>query len=95
MLADDKVKPMVVSKGEGRALWLLGALINFKALGSETGGRFWALEGLADYNMAVPLHAHSREDEVWYVLGGEIPGNFDLMLNLVVSLAVSGNLGYS
>jgi mannose-6-phosphate isomerase-like protein (cupin superfamily) len=57
---------------EGRALWHLGALLNFKALSAETDGQFWALEGLADRNMAVPLHAHSREDEVWYVLEGEI-----------------------
>lgn len=57
---------------EGRALWHLGALLTFKALGSETNNQFWALEGFADKNMAVPLHSHSREDEVWYVLEGEI-----------------------
>ena len=57
---------------QGRALWHLGALLNFKALGEETAGQFWALEGLADKHMAVPLHAHSREDEIWYVLEGEI-----------------------
>jgi mannose-6-phosphate isomerase-like protein (cupin superfamily) len=61
-----------LAAGQGRALWHLGALLNFKALGEETNGQFWALEGLADHNMAVPLHAHSREDEVWYVLEGEI-----------------------
>jgi hypothetical protein len=55
--------------GEGRALWHLGALITFKALGAETSGQYWALEGLADSHMAVPLHIHSREDEIWYVLG--------------------------
>jgi quercetin dioxygenase-like cupin family protein len=57
---------------EGRALWHLGALLNFKALGEETHGEFWALEGLADRGMRVPLHAHSREIEVWYVLEGQI-----------------------
>jgi mannose-6-phosphate isomerase-like protein (cupin superfamily) len=61
-----------VDAGQGRALWHLGALLTFKALGEETGERFWALEGLADHQMAVPLHAHSREDEIWYVLDGEI-----------------------
>ncbi|MCL4507613.1 MAG: cupin domain-containing protein [Chloroflexi bacterium] len=57
---------------KGRALWHLGALLTFKAIGDETNQQFWALEGLADSHMAVPLHAHSREDEVWYVLEGEI-----------------------
>ena len=66
------VKPYQLGTDQGRALWHLGALLIFKALGEETGGQFWALEGLADKNMAVPLHSHSHEDEVWYVLEGEI-----------------------
>jgi mannose-6-phosphate isomerase-like protein (cupin superfamily) len=57
---------------EGRALWHLDALLVFKALGEETNGQFWAFEGLADRRMAVPLHVHSRDDEFWYVLEGEI-----------------------
>ncbi len=65
-------KPFTVAAREGRALWHLGALLVFKALGSETNGEFWALEGLADEHMAVPLHAHSKEIEVWYVIEGEI-----------------------
>lgn len=62
----------VLDAQQGRALWHLGALLVFKALGAETAGQFWALEGLADKHMAVPLHAHTREEEVWYVLEGEI-----------------------
>jgi quercetin dioxygenase-like cupin family protein len=69
---DSSPKAYSLSAGEGRALWHLGALLNFKALGLETNGHFWAVEGLADQQMAVPLHSHSHEDEVWYVLEGEI-----------------------
>ncbi|MBL8162879.1 MAG: quercetin 2,3-dioxygenase [Anaerolineae bacterium] len=65
-------KPYLLYSGQGRALWHLGALMNFKALGEETDGQFWAVEGLADKHMAVPLHVHSREAEVWYILEGEI-----------------------
>lgn len=65
-------QPYKLDSEQGRALWHLGALITFKALGEETGGQFWALEGLADSNMAVPLHSHSHEDEIWYVLEGQI-----------------------
>ena len=64
--------PLVHALGQGRALWHLGALLQFKALMQETNGQFWALEGLADRHMAVPLHAHSREDEIWFVLEGQI-----------------------
>jgi len=62
----------IVDARQGRSLWHFNALLTFKALGAETNGQFWALEGLADRHMAVPLHAHSREDEIWYVLEGEI-----------------------
>jgi mannose-6-phosphate isomerase-like protein (cupin superfamily) len=66
------VRPLVVPPAQGRALWHLGALLNFKALMSETGGQYWAVEGLADHHMAVPMHIHTQEDEVWFVLEGEI-----------------------
>ena len=72
MITEQLTQAVVLKANEGRALWHLGALINFKALGSETGGEYWALEGLADQHMAVPLHSHSREVEIWYVLEGEI-----------------------
>jgi len=72
-IAMDKViNPIVLQNQQGRALWHLGALINFNALIEETGGQFWAVEGLADKHMAVPLHSHTREDEIWFVLEGEI-----------------------
>jgi hypothetical protein len=69
---DKIINPIILQNGQGRALWHLGALMNFKALTEETGGQYWAVEGLADNNMAVPLHSHTREDEVWFVLEGEI-----------------------
>lgn len=72
MMIQQETAAVVLANGQGRALWHLGALLNFKALGAETGGQFWAIEGLADSHMAVPLHAHSREDELWYVLEGTI-----------------------
>jgi mannose-6-phosphate isomerase-like protein (cupin superfamily) len=71
-MTDATATPVLQHAGQGRALWHLGALLQFKALMSETGSRLWAVEGLADRTMAVPLHAHAHEDEVWYVLEGEI-----------------------
>ncbi|MFN8533190.1 MAG: quercetin 2,3-dioxygenase [Dehalococcoidia bacterium] len=65
-------RALALGPGEGRSLWHLGALMTFKALSEETGGRFWALEGLADNTMAVPLHVHHNDDEIWYVAEGEI-----------------------
>jgi quercetin dioxygenase-like cupin family protein len=72
MMEEAQLNAILLEGKQGRTLWHLGALLTFKALSSETNGQFWALEGLADRNMAVPLHVHSREDEIWCVLDGEI-----------------------
>lgn len=72
MMIETPTKPVVLLPKQGRALWHLGALLNFKALSAETNGEYWALEGMADHSMTVPLHAHTREAEIWYVLEGEI-----------------------
>ncbi len=64
--------PYHLPNGGGPALWHLGALLTIKATASQTGGRLWAKELLAERGMATPVHRHSREDEVFYVLEGEI-----------------------
>jgi quercetin dioxygenase-like cupin family protein len=56
----------------GPALWHLGALLTFKATSEQTAGRLWAKELLAPRGMATPVHRHSREDEAFYVLDGEV-----------------------
>lgn len=72
MMSEKQLQAILLDSKQGRSLWHLGALLTFKVLSSETNGQFWALEGLADKHMAVPLHAHSREDEFWFILEGEI-----------------------
>ena len=71
MIQEREAMGSVLAPGEGRALWHLGALLVFRALGGETENRFREMEGLAGSQMAVPLHAHTLEDEIWYVLEGK------------------------
>jgi quercetin dioxygenase-like cupin family protein len=58
--------------GDGPALWHLGALLTFKATSAETGQRLWLQEALGERGYASPLHRHTREDEAFYVLDGEL-----------------------
>ena len=44
----------------------------FKATSQQTAGRMWAKELPAPRGMATPVHRHSREDEAFYVLDGEV-----------------------
>ncbi|WP_204043452.1 cupin domain-containing protein [Acrocarpospora phusangensis] len=46
--------------------------MHFKAVGEGVGGRFWLAEVSAAKGSGPPMHVHSNEDELWYVLGGEV-----------------------
>ena len=64
--------PYHLHRDGGSALWHLGALLTFKATSEQTAGRMWAKELSAPRGMAAPMHRHSREDEAFYVLDGEV-----------------------
>jgi len=65
-------QPYHLPRDGGPARWHLGALLTFKATSEQTDGRLWAKELLAERGMATPMHRHSREDEAFYVLDGEV-----------------------
>lgn len=56
----------------GEALWHMGALLQFRATGKQTNGQFWLAEQTSDQGYASPVHRHSREDETFIVLDGEL-----------------------
>src|SRR5688572_17852485 len=49
-----------------------GSLFDWKAVGSRTNGRLAAVETTIRRGVEPPLHVHSREDEVFNVLDGEM-----------------------
>src|SRR4051795_8047334 len=66
---------IVVEPGEGAALWRGGVGVDFKIPAAMTGGAFAIVEHPLDPGRLIPPHIHYREDELSYVLGGEIgPG---------------------
>jgi quercetin dioxygenase-like cupin family protein len=63
--------PIVLAKGEGESLWFLGNLATIKA-GSETTESWALVEMTAPAGYETPRHVHEEEDEVFYVLDGEL-----------------------
>ncbi len=63
---------IALQPGEGEALWFLGGLTTIKATGAETSGRVAVTENLGPRGYGSPLHVHSREDEWFYVIEGEL-----------------------
>jgi quercetin dioxygenase-like cupin family protein len=68
----DQVAPIVAQPGEGEAIWFLGVLATIKSSAATTGGAVAVIEHLAPRGAGSPLHVHSREDEWFYVIEGEL-----------------------
>lgn len=60
-----------VSPRQG-TFWWQGSLMRIKARAEETGGALGLVEGTFYEGFGPPLHVHSREDEAFYVLDGEV-----------------------
>ena len=56
----------------GQAYWGPGDHYRFLVTGDESGGAYFAMEALVPPGGGPPPHVHSREDETFYVLEGEL-----------------------
>lgn len=65
-------EPVVAAPGSGTGLWHLDVLWTFKIPATATGGAFSIAEQLLPKGSAPPMHRHTREDETWLVLDGEM-----------------------
>jgi len=54
------------------SVWYSGSLMTFLATGEDTHGQFSLIEAVARKGNVPPPHIHHREDEIFYVLEGEI-----------------------
>jgi quercetin dioxygenase-like cupin family protein len=64
--------PTVREPGEGKAISVVGDVYRFLATGDETDGRYAMFEAVVSPGGGPPPHIHSREEESFYVLEGEI-----------------------
>jgi mannose-6-phosphate isomerase-like protein (cupin superfamily) len=52
--------------------WYMGSLLTFLAESKDTRGSFTLIEGLLKPGNEPPPHVHGREDELFYILEGEM-----------------------
>jgi len=62
----------IVRRGQGETVSLGGLGVDFKMAGSATNGTFSIVEHPVDAGRLVPPHTHTREDELTYVIEGEM-----------------------
>jgi len=63
---------LVLSPGEGKSVWLGGLGVDFKVAAKQTSGAVSIVEHPIEPGRLVPPHVHAREDEISYILAGEI-----------------------
>src|SRR5262249_48571023 len=65
-------RPVIRKPGEGRTVAVVGDVYRFLATGEDTGGKYALFEAVVGPGGGPPPHVHSREEEGFYVLEGEI-----------------------
>ena len=66
-------KAIIRQAGEGEQLWFAGGgVFTMKANAAETNGAFLMLEDRVVRGKTTPYHSHPHEDEIIYVLEGEL-----------------------
>ncbi|MGH3089051.1 MAG: quercetin 2,3-dioxygenase [Rubrobacteraceae bacterium] len=74
MIGTKNLAPHAASAGAERSVWYGGCLLTFLATGEETGGSYTLVEeyGRKGVGAEPPMHAHTREEETFYVVEGEM-----------------------
>ena len=63
---------VIKKRGEGRVVAVVGDVYRFLAMGDDTNGKYALWEALVPPGGGPPPHVHSREEEGFYILEGEI-----------------------
>lgn len=69
--------PMLRKTSEGRTIAVVGDVYCFLATGEDTDGKYALFEAIVPPGGGPPPHVHSREEEGFYVLEGEITFTID------------------
>ena len=60
------------TQADGPSYWGPGDLYTFLVTGEESGGAYFAMEAYLPPGGGPPPHIHTREDETFYLLEGEV-----------------------
>lgn len=66
------MKPTIRRPTEGRTIAVVGDVYRFLATGEDTNGKYAQWEAIVPPGGGPPPHVHSREEEGFYILEGEI-----------------------
>ena len=65
-------RPTIRISGQGRTIAVVGDVYRFLATGEDTNGKYAMWEAIVPPGGGPPPHVHSREEEGFFILEGEI-----------------------
>jgi quercetin dioxygenase-like cupin family protein len=68
----DKLEPKIIKDEEGNVLNVIGNIQTHKLVGSETGNQIVEWVDNVDPGVGIPPHIHTREDEIFRVIIGQV-----------------------
>src|SRR6266571_9457404 len=66
------MNPIIRTPAEGLTIAVVGDVYRFLATGDDTNGKYAMWEAIVPPGGGPPPHVHSREEEGFYILEGEI-----------------------
>ena len=69
--------PTIITPPRGRTVAVVGDVYRFLVTGGDTNGKYALWEALVPPGGGPPPHVHSREEEGFYVLDGELTFTVD------------------
>lgn len=76
-MLDGSLQPRKLEGHEGDDRWWTGCLATIKLTSAQTAGRFSLVETVLPPQVPVPAHLHTEQDELFYVLAGELTFRID------------------
>tara|TARA_R110002051_G_scaffold166126_2_gene237066 strand:+ start:868 stop:1410 length:543 start_codon:yes stop_codon:yes gene_type:complete len=68
----EALDPKIIRSDEGKTINVLGDIQTFKLTGKDTNGLFTLIEEYNTPGTMIPPHVHTKEDEIFKVLEGEL-----------------------
>lgn len=69
---EEEMEPKIVGPTEGETIVVLGDRQRIVLGAKESDGSVLVVEQYNEPGVGVPLHVHTREDEIWHVIEGEV-----------------------
>ncbi|ACK64211.1 Cupin 2 conserved barrel domain protein [Rippkaea orientalis PCC 8801] len=68
----DISNPQALSETQGESKWAMGILVTLKLQSKDSNGAYAIFEDYILPGVGTPLHIHTREEEFWFMLDGEL-----------------------